>query len=335
MLVDATAFAPTNRFDVAAIRPDFVAVSFYKIIGFPTGVGCLLVRRDRLDRLRRPWFSGGTVTIASVQGDGHYLRPDAGAFEDGTVDYLNLPAVGVGLGFLERIGRDADPPAGRCASRAGCSTPSPGCATATAAAWSRSTDRPTAPTAGGTIAFLVRDRDGRVGRRPTDRGAGQPRQHLAAHRLLLQPGRRRGGPRPRARRDGAVVRSTRGRCRSSSSATASRASTAASCRPSGSRSGWRRTSPTSTASCASCRASSTAPPTRSDTPEVTHDRHRTPRRGWPGAPRCRREREPGPRRRRPHAGPRRRGVRLRQLRQAVLADPHGEHVLLRRLPASG
>jgi selenocysteine lyase/cysteine desulfurase len=82
-------------------------VSFYKIIGFPTGVGCLLLRRDRVDRLRRPWFSGGTVTIASVQGDGHYLRPDAGAFEDGTVDYLNLPAVGVGLGFLERIGRDA------------------------------------------------------------------------------------------------------------------------------------------------------------------------------------------------------------------------------------
>ena len=111
-----------TAFDVAALRPDFAAVSFYKIIGFPTGVGCLLVRRDRVDRLRRPWFSGGTVTIASVQGDGHYLRPDAGAFEDGTVDYLNIPAVGVGLGYLERIGLDADPPAGACASRGGCST---------------------------------------------------------------------------------------------------------------------------------------------------------------------------------------------------------------------
>ena len=84
-----------------------MTLSFYKIIGFPTGVGCLLVRRDRLDALRRPWFAGGTITIASVQGDGHYLHDDEAAFEDGTVDYLNLPAVGTGLAHLERIGRDA------------------------------------------------------------------------------------------------------------------------------------------------------------------------------------------------------------------------------------
>ena len=67
VLVDAAAFAPTNRLDVARVRPDFVAISFYKIIGFPTGVGCLLVRRDRLESLHRPWFSGGTVTVASVR----------------------------------------------------------------------------------------------------------------------------------------------------------------------------------------------------------------------------------------------------------------------------
>ncbi|HEY1279412.1 MAG TPA: aminotransferase class V-fold PLP-dependent enzyme, partial [Acidimicrobiales bacterium] len=107
VVVDATAFAPTNRFDLARVRPDFAAVSFYKIIGFPTGVGCLLMRRDRRPRMTRPWFSGGTVTIASVQGDGHYLRPDEGAFEDGTIDYLNLPSVAFGLRYLEGLGLDA------------------------------------------------------------------------------------------------------------------------------------------------------------------------------------------------------------------------------------
>ena len=96
VLVDAAAFAPTNRFDVGRVRPDFVALSFYKIMGFPTGVGCLLMRRDRLDRLERPWFAGGTITIASVQGDGHYLHRDEAGFEDGTVDYLNIPAVATG-----------------------------------------------------------------------------------------------------------------------------------------------------------------------------------------------------------------------------------------------
>lgn len=104
VLVDAAAFAPTNRFDVARVRPDFATFSFYKMIGYPTGVGCLLMRRDRVDALQRPWFAGGTITIASVQGDGHYLHDDESAFEDGTIDYLNLPAVGSGLQYLERIG---------------------------------------------------------------------------------------------------------------------------------------------------------------------------------------------------------------------------------------
>ena len=105
-LVDAAAFAPTNRFDVGRVRPDFATFSFYKMFGFPTGVGCLLVRRDRLATLERPWFAGGTITIASVQGDGYYLHDDEAGFEDGTVDYLNLPAVTTGLAHLERIGRD-------------------------------------------------------------------------------------------------------------------------------------------------------------------------------------------------------------------------------------
>ncbi len=104
VLVDMAAFAPTNRVDIAALRPDFAAFSFYKLMGFPTGIGCLLIRRDRLGSLHRPWFAGGTITIASVQGDGYYLHDDEAAFEDGTVDYLNIPAVETGLRHLDRIG---------------------------------------------------------------------------------------------------------------------------------------------------------------------------------------------------------------------------------------
>ena len=107
VLVDAAAFVPTNRFDVGRVRPDFATLSFYKMMGFPTGVGCLIARRDRIGALVRPWFAGGTITIASVQGDGHYLHDDEAAFEDGTVDYLNLPAVTIGLQHLEHLGRDA------------------------------------------------------------------------------------------------------------------------------------------------------------------------------------------------------------------------------------
>jgi selenocysteine lyase/cysteine desulfurase len=107
VLLDAAAFVPTNRLDVRRWRPDFVALSFYKLFGYPTGVGCLIARRTSLAKLHRPWFAGGTVTAASVQGDGHFLHRDGAAFEDGTIDYLNLSAVEIGLRFIDSIGIEA------------------------------------------------------------------------------------------------------------------------------------------------------------------------------------------------------------------------------------
>ncbi len=160
VLLDAAAFVPTNRLDLGQVRPDFVVLSFYKMFGFPTGVGCLLIRQDRRAVLRRPWFAGGTITIASVQGNGHYLHDDEAGFEDGTVDYLNLPAVEIGLDHLERIGRD------RIHDRVGALT-----------AWlldaltslRHSNDEPVVKilgpadtrARGGTVTFLMRDPEGR------------------------------------------------------------------------------------------------------------------------------------------------------------------------------
>lgn len=106
VLVDFAAFAPTNRLDINRWRPDFAAFSFYKIFGYPTGLGCLLMRREMLSKLKRPWFAGGTITIASVQANGHYLQDNEAAFEDGTVDYLNIPAIEIGLRHIQEVGID-------------------------------------------------------------------------------------------------------------------------------------------------------------------------------------------------------------------------------------
>jgi selenocysteine lyase/cysteine desulfurase len=106
VLLDAAAYAPTNRLDLSAVRPEFVAVSWYKVFGQPTGVGCLLVRRDALPRLRRPWFSGGTIWGVSVQGGWHRMLDDEGAFEDGTVNFLSIPDVTTGLDWVSGIGVD-------------------------------------------------------------------------------------------------------------------------------------------------------------------------------------------------------------------------------------
>ena len=104
VLVDAAAFTPTNRLDLGRWRPDFVVQSFYKMFGYPTGVGCLLARREALAKLHRPWFAGGTITVASVQGDKYYLAEGEAGFEDGTPDYLALPAIEMGLDYLSSIG---------------------------------------------------------------------------------------------------------------------------------------------------------------------------------------------------------------------------------------
>jgi molybdenum cofactor sulfurtransferase len=106
VLLDAAAFVPTNRLDLGIWKPDFVTISFYKMFGYPTGVGCLIARRDALEKLHRPWFAGGTITVVSVQADQFYLAPGAEGFEDGTLDYANLPAVCVGLDHLDSIGMD-------------------------------------------------------------------------------------------------------------------------------------------------------------------------------------------------------------------------------------
>ncbi len=107
VLLDAAAFVPTNKLDLDQVKPDFVPISFYKMFGYPTGVGALLARKEALAKLHRPWFAGGTITVASVQGDKYYLADGASAFEDGTVDYLNIPAVEIGLRHLESIGYEA------------------------------------------------------------------------------------------------------------------------------------------------------------------------------------------------------------------------------------
>ena len=109
VLLDAAAFAPSNRLDLSRWHPDYVSLSFYKIFGYPTGIGALLVRRPALAKLRRPWYSGGTITFSSVRaeatsGAGFYLTPGPAGFEDGTVDYLGIPAVGIGLDHISSVG---------------------------------------------------------------------------------------------------------------------------------------------------------------------------------------------------------------------------------------
>jgi selenocysteine lyase/cysteine desulfurase len=104
VLLDVAAFVPSHALSLRRCPADFAAMSFYKLFGYPTGVGALIARRDALSRLRRPWFAGGTVTYASVAADTHLLRPRHEAFEDGTANFLAIAALESGFALLDEVG---------------------------------------------------------------------------------------------------------------------------------------------------------------------------------------------------------------------------------------
>ena len=106
VVLDAAAYVSTHRLSLREVQPDFVSVSFYKMFGYPTGVGCLLVRNTSLDTLHRPWFAGGTVNFASVRARRHILSSGEAGFEDGTLNYFSIAAVEIGLRHLAAAGID-------------------------------------------------------------------------------------------------------------------------------------------------------------------------------------------------------------------------------------
>ncbi|KAH0405465.1 hypothetical protein KCU89_g40, partial [Aureobasidium melanogenum] len=88
-LLDAAALASTSFLDLSdtATSPDFVAVSFYKIFGYPQ-LGALIVqRRSARPLLSRRYFGGGTVDMVTTSSEGwHVKKTDSphDALEDGT-----------------------------------------------------------------------------------------------------------------------------------------------------------------------------------------------------------------------------------------------------------
>lgn len=75
VLLDAASLVATSPLDLTQFPAHFVTISFYKMFGFPTGLGALLVRNDCADLLQKSYFGGGTVSASISRAKFHIPRP--------------------------------------------------------------------------------------------------------------------------------------------------------------------------------------------------------------------------------------------------------------------
>lgn len=106
VLLDAASYAMTSELDLSdhAMSPDFVVVSFYKMFGFPTGLGAVIVKTELASKLRKKYFGGGTVSaIASDEPWQVYRTSLHGRFEDGTLNYMDIVALDLAFESIREV----------------------------------------------------------------------------------------------------------------------------------------------------------------------------------------------------------------------------------------
>ncbi|KAH6761763.1 molybdenum cofactor sulfurase [Perilla frutescens var. hirtella] len=104
VLIDAAKGSATCPPDLSKYKADFVVVSFYKLFGYPTGIGALIARNESIKLLKKTYFSGGTVA-ASIADLDFYQRRDGVEeyFEDGTVSFLSIASLHHGFKILNTL----------------------------------------------------------------------------------------------------------------------------------------------------------------------------------------------------------------------------------------
>lgn len=104
VLVDAAKGCATEPPDLSKYPADFVVISFYKLFGYPTGLGALIVHTDAAKLLKRTYFSGGTVAASIADID--YVKRREGVeelFEDGTISFLSIASLCHGFKVLNSL----------------------------------------------------------------------------------------------------------------------------------------------------------------------------------------------------------------------------------------
>jgi molybdenum cofactor sulfurtransferase len=120
--LDSASFVCTSQLDLSIYKPDFLVISFYKIFGFPTGIGCLLIKKDEDVKSclnGKKYFGGGTLAMALIDENKfcfHNCTSKSNEktysimkysyhefLEDGTLPYLDIIAVSLAIDKFEKL----------------------------------------------------------------------------------------------------------------------------------------------------------------------------------------------------------------------------------------
>jgi molybdenum cofactor sulfurtransferase len=102
VLIDAASYCATCSFNLNDHPADFLVLSFYKMFGFPTGVGALIVKNSSIRHLKRIFIGGGSVEALAI--DPFYCalsKESLRSFESGTVPFQQILALEHGFNFVE------------------------------------------------------------------------------------------------------------------------------------------------------------------------------------------------------------------------------------------
>ncbi|XVE52899.1 hypothetical protein DITRI_Ditri02bG0161200 [Diplodiscus trichospermus] len=104
VLIDAAKGSATHPPDLSLYPADFVVISFYKLFGYPTGLGALIIRNDAAKLLKKTYFSGGTVAASIADIDFVRRRESIEElFEDGTISFLSIASIHHGFKIFDTL----------------------------------------------------------------------------------------------------------------------------------------------------------------------------------------------------------------------------------------
>ncbi|CAL9107776.1 unnamed protein product [Musa textilis] len=108
VLIDGAKGCATEPPDLARYPADFIVFSFYKIFGYPTGLGALVIRSEAAKVLTKTYFSGGTVSASIADVDFIRRRDNIEqVLEDGTISFLAIASIRHGFKIINTLTHSA------------------------------------------------------------------------------------------------------------------------------------------------------------------------------------------------------------------------------------